>query len=457
MRLVACLLLTSLLLGGCIAPLGDLAFSGASSRPSAPTASSAPSWPAQVGPADGRAMEPHVAARGNVLVAANHAEYFSDAGPATSLFVHRSEDGGRTWSSALLPAGVFAPFDPLGTMKDGGDAVLAYAQDGTLYMAGVALDAVVVPSVAFVIHDLTVFVTRSHDDGRTWEPALFHVRGHGPMLLMQDKPWLEVGADGALHLAWTEFVTPMLTTVKYVRSGDGGETWSAPLDLATGDLLAGTQVSGATLAAPGGGRVYVAALEIRSSVLDPAVASRQVAWWSDDDGATFHGPVGLGPASFPRFGRVAAHGDDPMRAWALVSDVSPQPRMYAVETRDGGLTWSAPVFLAPQRNGTQQHPAVWMEDPGTLHVAYYDAGWPGGERVVLARLEEGAVVEERPAPGDPVRPGPYRREYFGLAHDGDGRLWAAWVGGDGGSEDGLAALMGDAGTGTWVAVAPFEV
>lgn len=456
MRLAACLLL--LLAPGCIAPLTDVGAPAAQPPDAdAATPSVAPAWPARVGPPSARAMEPHVAARGNVLVVANHAEFETDEGRTVSLFVHRSEDGGRTWSSALLPRSVTAPFDPLGRMKDGGDAVLAYAPDGTLYLAGAAFAGVSGPQLA-LINDLTVFVTRSRDDGRTWEPALFHARGAGPMLLMQDKPWLTLGADGALHLAWTEFATPFYTTVKYVRSADGGDTWSAPLDLAATDPVARTQVSGATIAAPGGGRVYVTALELHpSNVLPDDPASRQVAWWSEDDGATFHGPLVLGPAAFPRFGRVTAHGDDPMRAWVLVPDASPAPRMYAVETRDGGLTWSAPASLAPQRTGAQQHPAVWMEDPGTLHVAYYDAGWPGGERVVLARLEEGVVVEERAAPGDPLRPGPYRREYFGLAHDGDDRLWAAWVGGDGGSEDPFAALQGDAGSGTWVAVAPFDV
>lgn len=442
------------LLSGCVAP-DTLAGWGipSVSDPGAPTVPGPPApgeGPLRLGPADGRAMEPHVAVRGSLVVVADHAQVPDDTPGrkvAFAIHVHRSADHGATWTSAPLPRSVFAAFDPLGRMGNSGDSVLAFAPDGALYLAGVAVDGFSLSPEVGTLHDLTVFLTRSRDGGATWEPALFHQRGYAPYGLMQDKPWLTVGPDGTLHYAWTEFTGLFSSTIRYARSTDDGATWSAPLDIAATKLPRITQPTGATLAAPGGGRVYLSAND----------NGRQLAWRSDDNGASFHGPTDVGPGAFPRFGQVVARAGDPLRAYALAVDTA-SPRVYVRATSDGGLTWGPRLDLAPSRTGVQQHPAGWVGADGRLHVAYYDAGWPGGERVVVATVEDGAVVREQPAPGDPIAPGPYRREYFGLAGEGD-RMWSAWVAGDGGSYDDPVATLqqgGDGGTGTWIAVARFE-
>lgn len=453
-RILPSLLLLAIL-AGCVAP--DPGAWGVPLDPAQePAPSAAPPAPGEgplrLGPENGRAMEPHVAARGSLVVVADHQQVPDDTpgrAVAFAIQIHRSDDFGATWTSAPLPRSVFAAFDPLGRMGNSGDSVLAFAPDGDLYLAGVAVDGFSTSPEVGTIHDLTVFLTRSTDGGATWEPALFWQRGYAPWGLMQDKPWFAIGPDGTLHYVWTEFTGLLYSTVKYVRSTDEGATWSAPLAITATRLQRITQPTGATLAAPGDGRVYL-------SLNDN---NRQLAWRSDDNGATFHGPADLGPGAFPRFGQVVARHGDPLRAFVLGVDLRSPPRVWIRETTDGGATWGPRLLLAAHRTGEQQHPAGWIGDDGRLHVAYYDAGWPGGERVVVATVDKGVVTREQPAPGDPIAPGPYRREYFGLT-GATGRLWAAWVAGDGGSYDDPVRTLqqgGDGGTGTWIAVARFEL
>ena len=389
------------------------------------------------------AMEPHVAVRNasgaTAIVVANMADVREATGrnPTTRIEVHRSTDGGATWTSALLPTSIFAARDPLGQFTFTGDAVLAYGPEGELYLAGVAAGGVTETYPALgvfgTIRDLSVFVTRSDDDGATWSPVLYWTRGLGPAPLgtMQDKNWVTVGPDGVVHLGWTEFTSFPHTTIRYVRSADGGATWTTPRTLVETRVQDYHVYSGLTLAAPGGGRVYASySLITRGGTGAPG---QQLALASADNGATWSPPVVLGASWFPRFGQVFADPADPLHAFMAVPDGD--VRAYLVETTDGGATWSAPLRLSP-RAGPEPLAAGWVDGQGRAVVAYYDEAWPGGERVVVATVDGGAVVAEQVLGSAAIDPGIRRREYFGVA-GADGEAWAAWIGGD---DD----------TGTWV-------
>lgn len=433
MRPALALLLAALLLSGCLA----------AARP-APAAARPAAAPVALDGFGDDAMEPHVALRaapgGPVVVVANMNKIPSPVPGNTlpiGIEVHRSLNGGRTWASAPLPRSVFAPFDPLGQMPNSGDAVLAYAPDGTLFLGGVATAGTSDPGHPELesLRDFSVWVSRSSDDGATWSPALFWQRGHGPVVaLVEDKEWIAVGPDGTLHFAWTEFTGLVGTRIRYAQSGDGGHTWTAPRDLVLPNLQTFSQVTGAVIAAPGGGRVYVAYLDIRGD----GQPSHQAVIASRDNGATFGPAVQLGTAAFPRFGTVFADRADPLHAFAAAPSGDATPLMQLAETRDGGATWSTPAPVAAARGGAQQHPAGWVARDGRVVLGFYDAGWPGGERFTFTVLQDGAAVEET-AVGNPTNPGVYRREYLGLAGSGN-EVWAAWV-------------AGDEATGTWVEAA----
>ena len=388
------------------------------------------------------AMEPHVAMRdaggSKVIVVANMADVREGLGrnPTTRIEVHRSLDGGASWTSAPLPSSVFAAHDPLGRVSFSGDAVLAYGPGGELYLAGVAatgtIETLPLLGPCCLIGDLSVFVTRSDDDGATWSPAKLWVPGVGPTVagVLQDKEWLTVGPDGVVHFAWTTFTSLFHTTIHYARSTDGGDSWSTPIVLRATDVRDYDVYSGTTLAAPGDGRVYASYSVIEGN--SNAVPGEQVVLVSDDNGLTWSAPVAVGASRFPGFGLVFADPADPDHAFLTVPDGD--QRAYLVETTDGGATWSAPLRLS-SRAGPEPLAAGWVDDEGRAVVAYYDQAWPGGERVVVATVDAGAVVGERVL-GSAVNPGIYRREYLGVA-GAAGEAWAAWVG-------------GDEATGTWI-------
>ena len=379
------------------------------------------------------AMEPHVAVRearhGPVVVVANMNKIPSDVIGNTlpiGIEVHRSLDGGDTWTSAPLPRSVFAPFDPLGRMPNSGDAVLAYAPDGTLYLGGVATSGTSHPDVpqAESLQDFSVWLSRSTDDGATWSPAVFWQRGVGPVVgLTEDKEWVAVGPDGTIHFAWTEFIGLVGTRIRYTQSTDAGATWAPPRDLALPDLTTLSQVSGTTLAAPGGGHVYASFSDIRGD----GSGARQLVIASADNGASFGAPVEVGTMAFPRFGQVFADARDPLHAFVAVPDGNAVPALQVATTTDGGATWSRIDPVAPSA-GAQQHAAGWVAGDGRVVLGYYDAGWPEGERFTFGVFTPGSPASATPA-GPDVDPGVYRREYLGLAGAGKS-AWGAWVAGD---------------------------
>lgn len=380
------------------------------------------------------AMEPHVALRdanGKAAIVVANANRIPGAVPGNalpmSIEVHRSLDGGRTWASAPLPPAIFDAFDPLHRFSSTGDPVVAYAPDGALFLAGVATTGTSHPDVpeAEMLTDFSVFVTRSTDDGATWDPPALWQEGLGPSFgLTNDKPWLVAGADGVLHFTWTAFTGLAVTEIRYTRSVDGGLTWEAPRVIATPDLTTLSQVQGTTLAAPGGGRVYVSFTDIRND----GSGHRQLALASADGGDTFGAAQEVGSATFPRYGQVFADARDPLRAFVVVPAAGDVPLLQLSTTLDGGATWGAPALVDAARGAAQQHAAGHVLPDGTVLLGYYDAGWPDGEHFTWTCIDANGSVTSTPV-GLATAPGANRREYLGVAGLGNA-AWGTWVAGD---------------------------
>lgn len=390
------------------------------------------------------AAEPHIAARAeNVVVAAMD---FSSDGPGRDrtfqLVLHRSTDAGATWlEPSPLPAQVRSPFDPAAKMDYVGDPVLAYAPDGTLFLTGIAAHGAWAEGpagpVVLQLTALTIFVTRSEDDGVTWSPAIYHRQGAGtfgfPVLfagILEDKPWITVSPEGVLHLAWTEFVGPA-SSILHASSGNGGTTWSEPTTLATSGT--GLVLQAATLAAPGEGRVYVSATSYRPSQEyppRPTPGGEQMVWVSEDDGGSFGAALVVGPASQDRWGTLFAGASDPSRVFVTAPAAEEESDVYLTTSRDGGATWDEPVWLAAERAGAKVQPTGWVDAQGVPRVAFYDEGWPGGTQLVVVTVEGNGSLQTTAAPGPSIEHGTHRRDYFGVAPTPAG-AWVAWTGGDG--------------------------
>jgi hypothetical protein len=108
-------------------------------------------------------------------------------------------------------------------------------------------------------------------------------------------PGVAVTADGTVHLVWGEWVGGTHAEVRYSRSTDGGETWSAPISM--NDVATGHQFFPAIAAS--GNSVHVAWYDSR---LDPAgggITALDVFYnVSTDAGENFAADVRLTTRSF---------------------------------------------------------------------------------------------------------------------------------------------------------------
>jgi hypothetical protein len=146
-------------------------------------------------------------------------------------YVYFSTDGGNTFTDVILPG-----WDPVtggtGLFKHvfaGGDPVLAFAPDGTLYYSALVYD--------FSFTNRTpsgVAVAVSRDGGATWAaPVMVHFESANNFF--NDKNWIAAGAEGNVYVTWTLFNSGahglgyISSKIMESVSHDFGATWSAPI------------------------------------------------------------------------------------------------------------------------------------------------------------------------------------------------------------------------------------
>ena len=144
--------------------------------------------------------------------------------------VYVSTDGGKTFTDVSLPG-----WDPAsgatGLFKHvqaGGDPVLAFAPDGTLYFNALVYD------FSFPSHTPSgVAVAVSHDGGASWgTPVMIHYESANTFF--NDKNWIAAGANGNVYVTWTSFrFSPaggyISSNIVGSASRDFGATWSDPV------------------------------------------------------------------------------------------------------------------------------------------------------------------------------------------------------------------------------------
>jgi hypothetical protein len=148
--------------------------------------------------------------------------------------VYVSTNGGTTftdvrlqgWDAQTGGAGIFQQFTAAG-----GDPVLAYGPDGTLYYAALEYN--------FGYTNRTpsgVAVASSRDGGLTWSaPSM--VASESASNYFNDKEWITVGPHGAVHVTWTRFdqgahgAGYIASPIVMSTSHDGGATWSAAVNV----------------------------------------------------------------------------------------------------------------------------------------------------------------------------------------------------------------------------------
>jgi hypothetical protein len=228
-----------------------------------------------------------------------------------------SADGGLTWGAPAHAPGFPGRAAINGTAAPGVQPVVR--ADGS----------VLIP----YFDNTQISVLRSVDGGLTWLPptpvAPVSYRGV-PGLRAAPLPSAEVGADGAVYVAWSDCARSSGCSVDSIlvgRSADGF-TWGAPVRVPTG--ATDVELPGIAADPAVRGRIALAYYRVRGSSLDVFFTS------SRNGGATWRPPQRLNTRSFP-FGWVASAGG------AMVGD-------YISTSFAGGR--AVPVFalgFAPRR------------------------------------------------------------------------------------------------------------
>lgn len=189
-------------------------------------------------------------------------------------------------TTTTAPAGTLGadPANPANYGSAGNGQGLTMDGKGNLYYAWLTGSANITPSTPSAM-----LLSKSTDQGKTWETSQIAAPDYKNRQNAR-LAWTPGGsASGTLHIVWEYNPTPEVNSyaeAEYIRSTDGGKTWSAPKRLADSDpnLKAGTYLPMLTVS-PDGKRVDAAWWDTRD---DPGVRANDVYYaYSTDDGKTW--------------------------------------------------------------------------------------------------------------------------------------------------------------------------
>ncbi len=316
--------------------------------------------------------------------------------PATVAY---SEDSGENWQ--------FASGTAPENYKVSGDVSITYDILGHAFLCYIAFDKL--GTKEYWAHNATrngVFVRRSLDGGKTWEPNAVAIdeQATRPEMPFEDKPYLVADNNpnspysGSLYVGWTEFSLAK-SIVLFSRSNNGGISWSEPFEISTHEGLPRDDngaVEGFTAAAAPNGLLYAVWADGNSIAFTTSrdggitfVPSRKIL----DTAPSYFTVEGVERSNgFPqiavdvRTGRIFV-------TWADFrnGDVD----VFCSTSMDQGRNWSRPVRVNNDalHNGADQFFQWLAVDPsdGSADVLFYDRrDDPDNRRaiVVLARSSD---------------------------------------------------------------------
>lgn len=244
--------------------------------------------------------------------------------------------------------------------------------------------------------DSTLYYTRSFDRGANWESPT-ELSQTESSEVADDGPQLALGEDGVLHMVWHLRPSPIHyggAGVFYIRSVDGGESWSSPRRIDRqhpDDFDEGAWL--ASIAVMGSDEIHV--------VWDAhAYSGLRRHQWSRDGGLSWSKPQ-------PVMGTLVAQtGFNPM-----IKDSSGNLYLFAAGTPQWGqplavyfshwtgTNWISPHLLPETAQGNPHYPTVALTEGNLLHVV-----WTAGSNLwyASARTPGASISPIQPVRVEPI-------------------------------------------------------
>lgn len=287
-----------------------------------------------------------------------------------------SLDGGKTWGRGLVPGCPECPRttppSPLTGYTVAGDAVVAFDEEGNAYLSGL-----VARRGGATFAGSALFVAKSTNKGESFDDIRLVVVGDGTAAF-HDKEWIATGPGGKVYIVWTMYTGSTVANIMFSRSDDAGAAWIPPVVVSN---LQAAEIGGqgAQPVVGSDGTLYVAWHDSgRSGVL----VSK-----SGDDGETWSAPALAAattaiPSPLPNsryrqsmLPAFAIHrsleGDTLYAAWNDYRDGNSD--ILLVRSDDGGESWGEPVRVNDDEGEADQFmPAISVSARGAVGVMFYD-------------------------------------------------------------------------------------
>ncbi len=375
----------------------------------------------------------------NVLLGGSNAANNSSTVTYVNQGYYITTNGGQTWYG-----GDSLPGKPSGYYRS--DPVCAFDHLGNMYFNTLEYSS--------TAGDLVTL--KSTDKGLTWS-APVAVPNPGPD---EDKNWIAIDVNpsspyyGYIYTAYTEFgsTDPNYRKLEFSRSTDGGQTFSAPVNMSgtTGYLHQGVNLAVGT-----NGDVVAAFTHYPTSTLTTshvtfAKSTNGGQTWTqtfvvqninDIRGNLTKGGNSIRVNSFPYI--AVDHSNGPRRGWIYITYAArpatgQPPDVYLVKSTDFGNTWSTPIKVNSEvANKDQWFPAIAVDPAdGSVNIVYYDSrNYPNNDstEVYLSRSLDGGVTWEDIKVSDRAHlpraiaglASGYQGDYIGIAAK-NGVVWPFW-------------------------------
>jgi BNR repeat-like domain len=282
----------------------------------------------------GGSYAPAVAAYAGAVV---HAVWYDSTPYNYEIYYKRSSDGGATWGGAQRL-----------TWNSGVSAAPAIAVDSG-------------GAVQVVWSDNTpgndeIYAKKSTDGGSTWSAAKRLTWNSGE----SDTPAMVIDSNDSIHVVWYD-TTPGVSEIYYMRSVDGGTTWSAAKRLT---WTSGS--SGAPAIASGSGGVLFIVWE------DYTPGNQEIYGLKSTNGGTSWSAVQrLTWTSTKSYSPAVALNSGNAVHVVWEDSMAGNSEIYYKRSTNGGTTWGAAKRLT-WTSGNTSNAVIGAYANAVVHVVWYD-------------------------------------------------------------------------------------